>query len=61
MWIIELQFTTDEVRHVNKVWSVGKTSSAPFGQLNLMIETFKDTVIDARMGEVGDDHRPLSL
>lgn len=55
MWVIELQFNADEVCHVNKVWSVGKISGAPFGQLNLLIGTFKDTVIDARMGEVGDD------
>ena len=61
MWVIELQFTADEVCHVNKVRSVGKTSDAPFGQLNLLIETFKYAVVDTRKSKVGDDLGSMSL
>lgn len=56
-----MELTADEISHVNKVRDVGKASCAPFGQLYLLVETFKDTVVDTRAGEVGDDPRPMTF
>ena len=61
MWVIELQFTADEVCHVNKVRSVGKTSDAPFGQLNLSIETFKMPLLTPGWVKLVDDPGSMSL
>ncbi len=43
-WVSELKLATQKVNHVDKIINIAITSGTPFGKLNLVIDTFENTV-----------------
>jgi hypothetical protein len=43
-WVIEFQFPTQKVNHMDKVAKISEAPSATFCQLNFAVDAFEDTV-----------------
>jgi hypothetical protein len=45
-WVIEFQFPTKKINHIDEIINIAIASGSAFSQLNLAIDTFKNTVSD---------------
>jgi len=57
-WIVEFNFPTKEVNHVDEVFDITVASGTSFGKLDFAIDTFQYSICNACFDEV-NDARPM--